>query len=329
MECIKRGKHVYVQKPLTHSIYEARALRQAAIEHKVITQMGNQGHSSPGIRSICEWIWDGALGPVRQVHAWTNRPIWPQAIDRPKGTPEIRSSLDWDLWLGPAPARPYHPSYLPFNWRGWWDFGTGALGDMGCHILDAAFWSLKLGAPTSVQASLTKLSESAAKETYPLSSIVTFQFPARGDMPPVTLTWYDGGLTPPRPDELEEDRKMDDGGSGSLFVGDKAKLIAGTYAGGPQIIPFAKMKEYKRPAESIPRIKGGHEMNWVESCKTGKPASCDFSYACPFTEMVLLGNLAVRFPGVKLQWDGAAGQVTNLPEANAIVKPTFREGWSV
>jgi len=332
MEAIRRGKHVYVQKPMTRTVYEARMLKQAAAEHKVITQMGNQGHSGPSIRKICEWIWDGAIGPVREVHAWTNRPIWPQGIDRPKDTPAVPQNLDWDLWLGPAPTRPYNPVYHPFSWRGWWDFGSGALGDMGCHILDAPFWALKLGSPISVQASVTKTnkaSSSIAKETFPLSSIVHFKFPARGDMPPVTLTWYDGGLTPPRPEELEEGRKMGDDGSGSLFVGDKGKLIAGTYAGGPQLLPYSRMKEYKQPAETLPRVKTSHEMNWVEACKSGKPASCDFSYAGPFTEMVVLGNLAVRFPNTRLLWDGQAMQVTNLPEANAFVKQPFREGWSL
>src|SRR4030042_5473 len=208
---IKRGKHVYCEKPLTHSVYEARRLAEAAREHKVATQMGNQGQASERTRLMSEYIWDGAIGPVREVHVWTDRPLnglnsvyWPQGVDRPKETPPVPDTLDWALWLGPAPNRPYHPAYLPFNWRGWWDFGTGALGDIGCHAMDPVFRALKLGHPVSVEAISTLVNN----ETYPVASAVHYQFPARGDMPPVKLTWYDGGMRPPPPDGREDDRPM-------------------------------------------------------------------------------------------------------------------------
>ena len=206
LAAITRGKHVYVQKPLAHSVWEARVLTEAARSHKVVSQMGNQGHSGDGARLICEWIADGAIGEVREVHAWTNRPVWPQGIevDRPKETPPVPPSLDWDLWIGPAPYRPYHPTYHPNSWRAWWDFGTGSLGDLGCHVLDAPFWALNLKYPVSVEGCISTYWEGFWKktqpknETYPRSTIVRYQFPSRGKMPPVKLTWWDGGLMPPR-----------------------------------------------------------------------------------------------------------------------------------
>ena len=323
MMAIKMGKHVYCEKPLTHSIYEARKLTEAAREYKVATQMGNGGHSGEGIRLICEWIWDGAIGLVREVHVWTDRPTWPQGIDRPKETPPVPSTLDWDLWLGPAQYRPYNPCYLPFKWRGWWDFGTGALGDMGCHMMDPPFWALKLGHAESVEASSTGVNS----ETAPLASVVHYQFPARGDMPPVKLTWYDGRLKPPRPEELEEGRMLGDKHGGVLFVGDKGKLMCGEYGHGPRLIPEARMKEYKLPPKTIPRSIG-HHAEWVAACKGGKPAGSNFDYAGPFTEAVLLGNFALR-SGQKLQWDGPNMKVTNAPEANEYVHTQYRQGWTL
>jgi predicted dehydrogenase len=337
MMAIKMGKHVYCQKPLTHSVYEARMLTEAAREYKVATQMGNQGHSGEGVRLICEWIWDGAIGPVREVHAWTNRPVWPQGIDRPKDVPPVPATLDWDLWLGPAPRRPYHPSYLPFNWRAWWDFGTGALGDMACHVLDPVFSALKLGYPTGVEAchsyevhEMWKRFEN--KETYPSASIVRYEFPARENMPPVKLRWYDGGMLPPRPEELEPGRQVGKEGSGVIFVGDKGKLMCGTYGDSPRLIPETRMREYKRPPKTLPRIEGdvgGHEKNWVRACKGGEPACSHFDYAGFLTEAVLMGNLAIRHPGVRLNWDGENMRVTNLPEANEYVQRQYRQGWTL
>ncbi|NOX65712.1 MAG: Gfo/Idh/MocA family oxidoreductase [Chlorobi bacterium] len=340
MAAIKAGKHVYVQKPLTHSVSEARMLTEAAREYKVVTQMGNQGHSGNGTRLICEWIWDGAIGDIKEVHAWTNRPVWPQGIevDRPKETPPVPSTLDWDMWIGPAAFRPYHPAYLPEKWRGWWDFGTGSLGDLGLHIMDPAFWALKLKYPETVEGNISTYWEGFWKytepknEMYPRSTIVRYKFPEREGMPPVKLTWWDGGLMPPRPEELEEGRKMGDSDGGLLFIGDKGKLMTGCYGENPRLIPETKMREYKLPEPTIERIpsgSAGHEKDWVRACKGGKPASSNFDYAGPFAEMVLMGNLAVRFPNKKLLWDGPNMTVTNNVEANAYVKRQYREGWSL
>jgi predicted dehydrogenase len=322
MYAMRRGKHVYVQKPMTHTVYEARMLTEAARKYKVATQMGNQGHSGDGVRLICEWIWDGAIGPVREVNAWTNRPIWPQGIDRPSDTPPVPPTLDWDLWVGPSPMRPYNPCYLPFAWRGWWDFGCGALGDMACHLLDPVFSALKLKYPLSVEACATKVNN----ETFPLASIVHYEFPARGDMPPVKLNWFDGGMKPPRPEELEPGRQM----TSVVFIGDKGKLMCGEYGDNPRLIPEKKMKEYKRPPQTLPRIEGGHhEKNWIRACKGGEPACSNFDYSGPFTEAVVMGNLVLRRLDHKLLWDGANMKVTNDDEANKFVKQPCREGWSL
>ena len=302
--------------------------------------MGNQGHSGDGARQICEWIQSGGIGPVREVHAWTNRPVWPQGIEveRPKDTPPVPKGLDWDLWLGPAPWRAYHPDYLPNRWRAWWDFGTGSLGDLGCHVLDCAFWSLKLGHPASIEGCISTYWEGFWKrtepknETYPRSTIVRYKFPARGHMPPVTLSWWDGGMMPPRPEELEEGRRLGDSDGGALFVGDKGKLMCGCYGKNPCLIPGKRMKEFQPPRQTIERIPGGldgHEKDWLRACKGGRPASSNFDYSGPLSEMVLLGNLAVRFPDQRLLWDGPKMKVTNDDEADACVRRKYREGWKL
>ncbi len=335
MAAMQRGKHVYVQKPLTRTVWEARMLTEAARKYKVQTQMGNQGHSSEEVRMVCEWIQDGAIGDVREVHCWTNRPVWPQGIDRPKDTPPVPETLNWDLWIGPSPMRPYNPIYLPFNWRAWIDFGAGALGDMGCHVMDAAFWALKLKYPVSVEASHSwEVKEMWTrfdnKETYPSAEVVHYQFPARGNMPPVKLHWYDGGILPQRPDDLEPGRKIPE--SGTIFVGDKGKLMCGTYSENPRIFPESKMKEYKRPPKTMRRVEGGpegHEKDWINACKGGPEASSNFDYSGPFTETVVMGNLAVLNPDKVLLWDGDNMKVTNDEQANATVRPKFREGWSL
>ncbi len=340
MAAMQLGKHVYVQKPMTHSVFEARKLTEAARYYKVITQMGNQGHSGDGTRLVCEWIWDGAIGDVHEVHAWTNRPVWPQGVEvgRPTDTPAIPSTLNWDKWLGPAPFRPYHPDYLPEKWRAWWDFGTGSLGDLGCHVLDPAFWALNLKYPESVEGNISTYWEGFWKytepknEMYPRSTIVRYKFPARGNMPPVHLTWWDGGLMPPRPEILEEGRRLGDEDGGLLFIGDKGTLMVGCYGIGPRLIPETKMQEYQTPAPSLERIpegSAGHERDWVRACKDGKPACSNFDYSGPLTEMVLMGNLAVRFPQKRLLWDGVNMQVTNDEVANAYVRREYREGWSL
>jgi predicted dehydrogenase len=340
LAAIRRGKHVYVQKPMTHSVHEARVLTEAARKHKVATQMGNQGHSGDGVRQICEWIADGAIGAVREVHAWTNRPVWPQSVEveRPKETPPVPASLDWDLWIGPAPDRPYHPTYHPGMWRAWWDFGTGSLGDLGCHILDAPFWALKLKYPVCVEGCISTYWKGLWQKTdpkneqYPRSTIVRYKFPAREGMPEVKLTWWDGGMMPPRPEELEEGRRMGDDDGGVLFLGDKGVLMCGCYGRSPRLVPESRMREYKQPARSIPRIPGGqdgHEKDWVRACKDGKPASSNFDFSGPLSEMVLMGNLAVRFPDRRLLWDGEKMQVTNDAAADAYVRRQYRKGWSL
>ncbi len=340
LAAIRAGKHVYVQKPLSHSVYEARRMTEEARKYKVATQMGNQGHSGDGARLVCEWIWSGAIGKVRAVHAWTNRPVWPQGVEveRPRETPPVPATLDWDMWIGPAPYRPYHPTYVPGTWRAWWDFGTGSLGDLGCHILDAAFWALKLQYPSSVEACISTYWHGLWKkteprnETYPRSTIVRYKFPARDDLPPVDLTWWDGGMMPPRPEELEPGRQMGDSDGGLLFLGDKGTLMTGCYGRSPRLIPESRMREAKKPPQMIDRVPGGldgHEQDWVRACKGGKPASSNFDFSGPLSEMVLMGNLAVRFPDRRLLWDGPQMKVTNDPAADAYVRRNYRKGWSL
>ncbi len=313
---LKHGKHVYCEKPLTYSVQEARAVGEAAKKSGLATQMGNTGQASDGVRTLCEYIWAGAIGHVREVHVWTDRPIWPQGIERPAETRSVPAEMDWDLWLGPAPERPYHEIYHPFRWRGWWDFGTGALGDIGCHRLDATFRALKLGHPTSVEATSTKVND----ETFPHASIVRYQFPARGEMPPVKVYWYDGGLMPERPAELEADRAFGD--NGILYIGDEGTIWDG------QIIPASKQREYKTPPETLPRSIG-HWEEWFAACKGEKVVpGANFEFAGLLTEVVLLGNVALR-TGRKLDWDGPKLRVTNVPEANAFLQRSYREGWSL
>ena len=340
MALAERGIHLYVQKPMTHSVWEARVLTETARKKRLVTQMGNQGRSGDGTRQVCEWIWAGAIGPVREVHAWTNRPVWPQGIevDRPSETPSVPATLNWDLWIGPASMRPYHPTYHPNRWRAWWDFGTGSLGDLGCHILDPVFWALKLKYPVSVEGCISTYwhefwqKTTPKNETFPRSTIVRFKFPAREGMPEVRLTWWDGGLTPARPDVLEPSRKMGDADGGLLFVGDKGVLMTGCYGRNPQLLPESKMKEFIPPAPTLDRVPNGekgHEQDWVRACKGGKPAASNFENSGPLSETVLMGNLAVRFPDRLLLWDGEKMEVTNDSDANTYVRRQFREGWSL
>jgi predicted dehydrogenase len=338
MAAMERKKHVYVQKPLTHSVYEARLLTETARKQGVVTQMGNQGHSGEGIRLLCEWVWDGAIGPIRETHAWTNRPVWPSGVEagRPTDTPAAPPDLDWDLWLGPAPSRAYHPTYHPAKWRAWWDFGTGSLGDMACHIVDPLFWALKLKYPVSVEANISKYWHAffeltpPKNEMFPRSTIVRFRFPAREGMPEVGLTWWDGGLMPARPAGLEQGRRMGDLDGGILLIGDEGSIIAGCYGESPRIVPETRMKRYKRPGRTLERIPegpDGHEQDWIRACKGGKLASSNFEYSGPLSETVLMGNLAVRFPDRELLWNGDAMEVTNDADANAYVRRQYREGW--
>ena len=329
MAALKQGKHVYCEKPLTHTLKEARLLAEEAGKGGLATQMGNQGHAQEGIRLIREWIRDGAIGDVIEVHVWTNRPIWPQGIDAPKETPAVPDGFDWDIWLGPAPWRPYHPAYCPNDWRGWWDFGVGALGDMGAHLIDQPFWALDLGAPETVQASSTPFNN----QTYPLGEIITYRFPARGTRPPVTMMWYDGGLMPPRPalSSLEDGRMMGDEGGGCLFVGRKGRLVCSTYGGSPRLLPEKLMQDYARPPKLIPRSPGIMP-EWFAAIKSGKKSSSDFTaYAGPLTEVMLLGIAALRFKdsNIALQWDPVKMEFPNLPEANPFIHKKYREGWSL
>jgi len=322
LAAIQAGKGVYTQKPLTYTPDEARRLTLAARKYKVATQMGNQGHSSEGIRICREWIRHGAIGDVTEVYTWTDRPIWPQGIDRPSETPPIPPYLDWNLWIGPAPMRPYHPAYHPFKWRGWWDFGTGALGDMGCHIIDTPFWALDLPQPTRIYASSSKFNS----ETAPVASIVRYEFPPRNGSPAIKLHWYDGGLFPPRPDELEPGRNMPD--NGVIFVGTKGTMFYPHGAGAPRLLPEKRMRDFQPPPKTIPRIETSHEMNWVRACKGGPAASSNFDYAGPLSEMVLLGNAAIR-AGKPIEWDAENMKITNLPDANKFVRREYRDPWSL
>lgn len=332
MMALKLGRHVYCEKPLTRTVKEARALTLAAREARVATQMGNQGMAFEGNRLINEWLADGAIGPVREVHVWSDRPThrgrlpfwWPQGIERPTDTPPVPAHLDWDLWLGPAPLRPYHPAYVPFKWRGWWDFGSGGLGDMGIHNLAPVFSALQLGAPTSVNASSTPV----FPDSVPLANVVHYEFPARGDLPPVTLHWYDGGIVPPRPEELEEGRELDRE-DGIIFVGDKGKMLVEGWGGErPRLLPAARDKSYQRPPKTLPRSVGHHK-EWLQACRTGSPTRSNFDFAGPLTEAVLLGMVCVRNGGDQLEWDSPNLKVTNDPDANKFLHYEYRKGWEL
>jgi predicted dehydrogenase len=326
---MKMGKHIYCEKPMAHTIYEARRMAEVARETGVVTQMGNQGHGGEGLRLYWEFIHDGAIGTVRQVHVWSDRagtaerPWWPQGIGRPEGSEPVPEHLDWDLWLGPVKWRPYHSAYVPFKWRGWWDFGCGALGDMAVHNADPAFFALDLGAPTAVEAETSPVND----ETFPVWNIIHYYFPAKANRPAVKMTWYDGGKLPPRPEELEEGRRL--GANGILFVGDKGKLLGPSHAGAPRLIPEERMKQYGRPPKTLPRSPGHHK-EWVLACKAGKPedAKSGFWYAGPFTEALLVGNLAVRLQK-RVEWDSQKMRSPNCPEADNYVTKFYRVGWDL
>ena len=332
MMAIKLGRHVYCEKPLTRTVKEARALTLAARDSKVSTQMGNQGMAFEGNRLINEWLADGAIGPVREVHVWSDRPTskgkaplwWPQGIERPGDTPPVPPNLDWDLWLGPAPLRPYHPAYVPFKWRGWWDFGSGGLGDMGIHNLAPVFSALNLGAPTSVHASSTAV----YPESVALANVVHYEFPARGNLPAVKLHWYDGGIVPARPEELEDDKELNRE-DGAILVGEKGKMLIEGWGGEkPRLIPETRNKEYQRPPKTLPRSVGHHK-EWLVACRTGSPTRSHFGFAGPLTEAVLLGMVCVRNGGDKLYWDSANLKVTNDPDANQYLHYQYRRGWEL
>lgn len=336
-DAIVRGKHVYVQKPLTHSVYEARLLTKLAKKHKVATQMGNQGNSFDYCRQVAEWIWSGVIGDVYEVHCWTDRPIWPQGLMQPAGTAKCPKTLDWNLFIGPAEMRPYDPAYTPWNWRGFYDFGTGALGDMACHIMDPMIWALDPGYPVSVSASSTLSNLYSA----PHAEVITYKFPARAPkgnvkMPELKVVWYDGGLLPPRPEELPDGEMLGDSNGGILFIGTKGKIMTGCYGMKPTLLPRSAMAYFKQPEPVLRRVPGftgnvwdtnAHEQDWIRACKEDPEsrveASSNFRFSGPFTEMVDLGVLAVRLSGPtglhrELKWDGENMRFTNISDTDQI-----------
>ncbi len=334
LHAMKLGKHVYCQKPLTHSVYESRMLTKAAEKYPVATQMGNQGASNEATAEVCESIWNNDIGEVREVYAWTNRPIWPQCLNFPEDTYEKPDAINWDLWLGPAPERPYHPAYHPWNWRGRWDFGTGALGDMACHILDIAMRALRLKYPDAVEASSSKWT----MDSPPESEKINFYFPERKSykkvkMPEVKVTWLDGGLMPDRPAELADGEKMGDRDGGVMFVGTKGKIITGCYARNPVYLPKENFVDYK-PVVNERIVEGGidgHEKDWVRACKEDPKSrvktKSHFGYAGPFNEVVVMGTVAARLAGLNrvLRWDGTNMKFTNInPEDKIRIAKTIK-----
>lgn len=327
---MERGKHAFVQKPLTRTIYESRRMAEVADETGVATQMGNQGHAFEGTYKIVEYIRQGAIGDVSKVDCWTNRPkgYWPQGADVHKADemPVVPYTMHWDLWIGPSPYRTYHPDYAPFTWRGRWDFGSGALGDMGAHIMDQPYWALELGMPETVHASSTPFNN----EAFPLGSSVHYQFPANNNRGAVELNWYDGGLMPPRPAELADGKPMGASGGGMIFHGTEGKLMADVYGNNPRFIPEEDINEIGQPEQTMERSPGIHE-EWVQAAKGKGETSSNFGYAAALTETMLLGNLAINFShsNKKLEWDAENMQVANLPEANAWLEERndFRTGW--
>lgn len=335
MEAIRRGLHVYCQKPLTHSIHEARMVTEAARNSPIRSQMGNQGRSSESIRLLKEWLDAGVIGNVTEVYAWTDRPVGGKhystfpVIARPEETPPVPDYLDWDLWIGPAAMRPYHPVYHPTTWRAFYDFGTGPLGDMGCHILDPSFFALDLGSPTVLEGTTTHWEEGVMAETYPRACLLRMEFPARGKKPPVNLYWSDGRLLPPRPKWIPNDVQFYK--SGAILVGDEGAIMHDSHgAANIKIFPESRRQSFmqNRPPKTIPRIKGTHVADWLRACKGGPLACSNFTYGGPLTEMVLLGVLALRVPNQRLEWNAKA-MTFNHPAADALVNPPYREGWKL
>jgi len=317
---MKKHKHVFCQKPMTHAVYEARRMAEVAREAGVATQVAVVNQATEDTRVLCEWVWGGAIGDVREVINWSNRPVWPQALDRPQGEVPVPKGFDWDLWVGPSPARPYHPAYCPVIWRGWHDFGNGAIGDMGCYSFDTIFRVLKLEAPETVEATSTEMYE----ETYPQASILHWNFPARGVMPPVHLTWYDGALKPERPPELEEERQLER--EGLMFVGERGTILCGFMGERPRLIPASKMNAFTPPPKTLPRSPG-HNREWLDACKGGKTVpGANFEFEAKVTETILLGNVAQRV-GRKLVWDAAGLRASNVPSADKLIQPEYRTGW--
>ena len=331
-EAITMGKHVYCEKPLTHTVYESRLLTKLTAKHKVATQMGNQGSSGEGVRKVCEWIWNGEIGEVTKVETFTDRPIWPQGLNRPEVSQKVPKTLNWDLFVGPAKYRDFNEVYTPWNWRGWWDFGTGALGDMACHILHPVFKGLKLGYPSKVQGSSTLLLTDCA----PNAQMVKFTFPARDNMPKVAMpevevTWYDGGLKPMRPEGFPAGKDMNDAGGGVIFYGTKDTLICGCYGKDPWLLS-GRTPQSPKVLREVPN--GDHYMDWVRACKEDSrdrvETASPFSEAGPFNEMVVMGVLAVRLQALnqELHWDGANMKFTNI-DPRATIRTVIKDGFQI
>jgi len=320
---VRAGKHVYCEKPLTHNVWEARRIARIAKDTGVATQMGNQGHSNVGIRMTCEWIWDGAIGPVREVHAWVSANRWNKELTgRPADTPPVPAGFNWDLWLGPRELRPYHPAYTPVTWRDFWAFGSGGLGDFGCHDLDAACWALDLAAPLTVEA---RPAGQMNDEIAPHGEICYYHFGPRGDQPPVNVTWYDGGLQPPCPEELPDGTSLPR--RGVLFIGDQGKMLCDGAGGMPRLLPYERTADYTKPPETIPR-SNGHHRDWLDACKGGPAAGSNFEYGARLAEIVLLGVASLR-TGKQLHWDADEMKARGVPEADAILKESYRPGWEI
>src|SRR5690606_1024156 len=353
MAAMQLGKHVYTQKPLTHDIYEARMLTEAAKKYKVVTQMGNQGASGEGVRRSKEMVDAGLIGDVHTAHAWTNRPVWPQGIPTPAGKHEIPKELHWDLWLGPAQRIDYNPAYHPFNWRGWWAFGTGALGDMACHIMDPIYRILPIDHPASAECIVSKVwedmwAEGNYADSCPPASIIHLNYPRTDGKGNIKVSWHDGGLLPARPDELLPEEPFGNWDGGVLLIGTKGKLLIDCYGDNPRLLPTKLMNEVTLPPKTLARVPEGHYIQWVNACLAGygkEVTSSPFEFAGPFTESILMGNLAIRSwmmvnPNLKgwgdkylgrkkLLWDAKNMKVTNFDEANQFVKREYRDGWSL
>lgn len=351
LAAMQLGKHVYTQKPLTHDIYEARMLTEAAKKYKVVTQMGNQGGSGDGVRQAKEMYDAGMIGDIVNAYAWTNRPVWPQGIPTPTGKYDIPKELDWNLWLGPAKEIDYNPAYLPFNWRGWWAFGTGALGDMACHIMDPIYRILPILYPDSVECSIATIwkemwNDKQNEDACPASSIIHLNYPRTDNKGSLKVSWFDGGLLPQRPDELLPEEAFGNWDGGVLFVGTKGKMLMDCYGANPRLLPTTLMKEITMPAQTIQRVPEGHYIQWVNACIDGYgkgQTSSPFEYAGPFVESILMGNLALRsyimqnpkltgwgdkyLGRKKLLWDAQNMKITNFDEANQFVKREYRTGW--
>ena len=328
IRALKLKKHVYCEKPLTHTIWEAREIAKAAKQAGVATQMGNQGNASEDLRLTTEWIKAGVIGKVKEVHSWSNRPIWPQGVTWPETEDPIPDHLDWDLWLGPAPKRPYSKDVHPFKWRGFWDYGTGAFGDMGCHILNWPFTALDLGSPIAAEC---VSEEGKTKDSPPKKSVIRLDFAAKGDRQALSLFWHDGGNLPTQEqfageETLREDAKKTE--NGTLFIGTEGVLYDDYDKGGPTLLPRSKMDDFKAPEKTLARSPGHHK-EWIEACKGGPKAGSDFALkSAALTEMVLIGHLAARIgPGKKIEWDAAKGRAKNVPEAAAYINKSYRPGW--